>query len=152
MFRVEVRNNIFFWTYFNSGCDPDSHLWTSANHVAAAFHVWVTWVLFLLFLYVRRWNPPVFWNLTYKVLIAAGENEEVGPLSPFAGFIPLTGRAHSSGLVWHEEQITPVLIPRIWKGGVAENTVTVSRIRCWCHFPQLTLRTCALFCSLQSKN
>lgn len=41
---------------------------------------------------------------------------KVGQLFPFAEFIPLTGPAHSSGLAWHEEQITAVLIPRIWKG------------------------------------
>lgn len=41
---------------------------------------------------------------------------KVERLFPFADFIPLTGPAHSSGLAWHEEKITAVLIPRIWKG------------------------------------
>ena len=38
-------------------------------------------------------------NVTYNVLIAAGEDEKVSPLSPFPGFIPWSGPAHSSGLV-----------------------------------------------------
>lgn len=105
----------FFWIYFNSGCAPDSHLWTSANHVGAALHVWVTWELFLLFLHIRRWKPLAFWNLPYNV--TAGEDEEViVPFVPFAGFIPLTGPDHSSGPVWHEEHLIAVLIPRIWEG------------------------------------
>lgn len=42
---------------------------------------------------------------------------KVGQLSLLAGFLPLPGPACSSGLACHEEQITTVLIPRIWKGG-----------------------------------